>query len=44
MEKKAFCVYEAPKTEVVEMDTSVSLLAGSPITGDDYTDDSETPW
>ena len=44
MEKKELKMYEAPAMEVVEMDTTVSLLAGSPITGDDYTDDSETPW
>ena len=40
MEKKNFKVYEAPAVEIVEMEATGAMLAGS-LTGDDYTGDSD---
>ena len=42
MEKKEFQVYEAPVVEVVEMESAVSLLAGSQLTDGDT--DPEEEW
>ena len=40
MEKKNLKWYEAPQVEVVEMETAISLLAGS---GPEEPEDPETP-
>ena len=34
MEKKIFSVYEAPAVEIVELESAVSLLAGSGLEGE----------
>jgi hypothetical protein len=39
MEKKELKFYETPTAEVVELDVSVALMAGSPIQGLDNPDD-----
>ena len=39
MEKKELKFYETPATEVVELDVSVALMAGSPVQGVDNQDD-----
>ena len=47
MEKKELKFYETPATEVVELDVSVALMAGSPVQGvdnqDDITGGNQTP-